>query len=62
MRFVAQQIGKRRWLQDGSGEFKRIVHNPDPPSKRSAIKPPDADLQESLRELIGEEISAALAK
>lgn len=40
-----------------------IVHNPDPPSKRRAAeKQPDADLKESLREMIREEIAAALAK
>ncbi|HEV7667437.1 MAG TPA: hypothetical protein VGS22_02855 [Thermoanaerobaculia bacterium] len=40
-----------------------IVHNPDPPSKRrAAAKEPDADLKEGLREMIREEIAAALAK
>lgn len=40
-----------------------IVHNPDPPSKRgAAAKPPDADLKEGLREMIRDEIAAALGK
>jgi hypothetical protein len=39
-----------------------IIHNPDPPSKRRAAEKPDADFKESLREMMREEIVAALAR